>query len=642
MDSGRRTKDEGRRTEGERAGVFRLGRVMGTMGQSTAEFALVLVPFLLILIGIFDFGRAVFQRQMVAHATYEGARYAAAAGRTPQQVCEYALGKALLSTTVCSSLSSTATTGYAQEATAGDVSFRIYTGGVPDYIADPPRVQIGYVYRPVTPLIGDIIGTSTQLTGGAAPDPADVPTATAGPSATPGPSATATATPTRTATATATPTTRITSITPSTGYPGLSITLAGTGFTGTAGGRIASITFSSQLSSETVQTVLTSCNIGGSGNFSGCTIVVPALDPGQYTVTATDTSGGSGSFGSLYLITLVPTATNTPTITPTPTITLTPSNTPTHTPTNTPSPTATATPTLWIQLVPTSGAPGSGVTVNGWGFRAGRTMNITISTITVTATNSPGGGSCASNGAGSFACTFSVPNNLSVGAQTVTVDDGGGQTRTASATFNVTVPPTATSTTPPTATATRTATPTPPPTATPAPSISLNPSQGLAGTSVSITGVGFRTGTSRNISITIGGASVNATNTGTTTGCTSDAVGSFACTFAVPTNLAVGAHTVTASDGSNAQAVSASTTFNVSPTPTPTPTRTATPTPPQCVVPNLVGSKLNPATTTWSSAGFTTALVVTGNTSANNPNVISQSLTAGIVVTCTSTMTVTV
>ena len=45
-------------------------------GQSTAEFGIVLMVLLMIILGIFDLGRAVFAQNVLAIAAREGARYA--------------------------------------------------------------------------------------------------------------------------------------------------------------------------------------------------------------------------------------------------------------------------------------------------------------------------------------------------------------------------------------------------------------------------------------------------------------------------------------------------------------------------------------------------------------------------------------
>ena len=45
-------------------------------GQALVEFALVLPIFLILVVGIFDLGRAVFQVNVLAYAAREGTRYA--------------------------------------------------------------------------------------------------------------------------------------------------------------------------------------------------------------------------------------------------------------------------------------------------------------------------------------------------------------------------------------------------------------------------------------------------------------------------------------------------------------------------------------------------------------------------------------
>jgi Flp pilus assembly protein TadG len=47
---------------------------MDRRGQAVAEFALVLIPFLLLLFGVFDLGRGVYQFNTVAQAAREIAR----------------------------------------------------------------------------------------------------------------------------------------------------------------------------------------------------------------------------------------------------------------------------------------------------------------------------------------------------------------------------------------------------------------------------------------------------------------------------------------------------------------------------------------------------------------------------------------
>ena len=48
----------------------------GEIGQSLAEFALVLLVLMMIVLGIIDFTRAIYAHSAVANAAREGARYA--------------------------------------------------------------------------------------------------------------------------------------------------------------------------------------------------------------------------------------------------------------------------------------------------------------------------------------------------------------------------------------------------------------------------------------------------------------------------------------------------------------------------------------------------------------------------------------
>lgn len=52
------------------------GGGQGTAGQALAEFAIVLVVLMLIVLGVFDLSRAVYIHSAVTNAAREGARYA--------------------------------------------------------------------------------------------------------------------------------------------------------------------------------------------------------------------------------------------------------------------------------------------------------------------------------------------------------------------------------------------------------------------------------------------------------------------------------------------------------------------------------------------------------------------------------------
>lgn len=51
-------------------------------GQALTEFAFLLPVFLLLMVGLFDLGRAVFQLNTLAHAAQDGTRYAIVHGES--------------------------------------------------------------------------------------------------------------------------------------------------------------------------------------------------------------------------------------------------------------------------------------------------------------------------------------------------------------------------------------------------------------------------------------------------------------------------------------------------------------------------------------------------------------------------------
>lgn len=63
-------------------------------GQSLVEFALILPLFVLIVIGVFDLGRAFFASITITNAAREGARYGTLHVNDPQGVCNATLNEA--------------------------------------------------------------------------------------------------------------------------------------------------------------------------------------------------------------------------------------------------------------------------------------------------------------------------------------------------------------------------------------------------------------------------------------------------------------------------------------------------------------------------------------------------------------------
>jgi Flp pilus assembly protein TadG len=104
-------------------------------GQSLVEFALILLPFLMILIGLFDAGRAIYGYNTVSNAAREAARVA--------------IVDQTSATVVQAAIDSAAGLGL----TAADVDF--------DDCAVREQfctltVTVTWNYQPITPLIGDM------------------------------------------------------------------------------------------------------------------------------------------------------------------------------------------------------------------------------------------------------------------------------------------------------------------------------------------------------------------------------------------------------------------------------------------------------------------------------------------------------
>jgi Flp pilus assembly protein TadG len=130
-------------------------------GQSMVEYAFVLVPFFLLVFGVFDLSRAVFYQHLLTNAVREAARYGAAAQRTPAAVCQVAVRA------TAGSLPGVDGAFDCSGAAGGPVADPPLTVTVTrDPIGTPERyvgVQLIYTFQPITPLIGSAIGGSAVL-----------------------------------------------------------------------------------------------------------------------------------------------------------------------------------------------------------------------------------------------------------------------------------------------------------------------------------------------------------------------------------------------------------------------------------------------------------------------------------------------
>jgi hypothetical protein len=158
-----------------------------------------------------------------------------------------------------------------------------------------------------------------------------------------------------------------------------------------------------------------------------------------------------------------------------------------------------------ITVSPGQGPIGATVTVAGTNFSVYSTVGLFFDGVSIGSCTS---GTLATDGAGDFSCTFSVPSGTS--GSTVTATDVGGQTATG--TFSVTVP-----------------------------AITVNPSEGPIGAIVTVAGTGFSE--SSEVQLVFLGVSVPTCSGGSLA---TDSTGDFVCTTSVPSGAS--GTTVTATD----------------------------------------------------------------------------------------------
>ena len=136
-------------------------------GATMVEFAIVAGLFFLIVMGIFDFGRAILYYNMLSNAAREGARAGIARPPLPlrlppnrlteNEICAVA-GAATNLPDVGYPVSGCGTFGSLDVAVPQLGSWQ--TG---DADTDPLRVTLTYRFSPITPLIGAIVAPSGNL-----------------------------------------------------------------------------------------------------------------------------------------------------------------------------------------------------------------------------------------------------------------------------------------------------------------------------------------------------------------------------------------------------------------------------------------------------------------------------------------------
>ena len=132
------------------AALRRRRRHRGSAGQSLVEFALVLPVFILVLVALFDLGRAVFAYNTLTNAAREGARLAIVNQDVPTIVA-----RAKAQTQIVELNDPSVTVAF----------YQMKLDGTPDTANPCNLVAVGCLavvsfeatYQPFTPLIGNII-----------------------------------------------------------------------------------------------------------------------------------------------------------------------------------------------------------------------------------------------------------------------------------------------------------------------------------------------------------------------------------------------------------------------------------------------------------------------------------------------------
>lgn len=138
-------------------------KLSATRGQTLAEFALVIPIFLLVLMGLFDLGRAVFIYNGLTNAAREGVRLAIVnqdGDRILERAQKMAFGVGL--TTTAADIAAF----YRQDPNTDDVE----TNEPCDDSDDEHAIAVGCIavveadadWTPITPIIGNIVGPITM------------------------------------------------------------------------------------------------------------------------------------------------------------------------------------------------------------------------------------------------------------------------------------------------------------------------------------------------------------------------------------------------------------------------------------------------------------------------------------------------
>lgn len=122
-------------------------------GQTLVEFAIVLPVFILILVGIFDFGRAIYAYHTVLNASREAARQAVV-DQTPAHIEDRAIDHGVALGIDAADVDIDYRTVAAPE-TPGSCSSRVNS---PQIVGCVAVVRVEHTYDAAVPLIGALVG----------------------------------------------------------------------------------------------------------------------------------------------------------------------------------------------------------------------------------------------------------------------------------------------------------------------------------------------------------------------------------------------------------------------------------------------------------------------------------------------------
>lgn len=142
-------------------------RNASSSGQGLVEFALIFPVLVLVLFGVFDFGRAIFAYNTISNAARQGVRIAIVNQNGGGTGCSGGPAAQPLDTTKVSAVDCAVSAGIGLGTTSSDVTVTYRTAD--DTASCNPldqgclaEVTVKYTFTPITPVIGNIIGPITM------------------------------------------------------------------------------------------------------------------------------------------------------------------------------------------------------------------------------------------------------------------------------------------------------------------------------------------------------------------------------------------------------------------------------------------------------------------------------------------------